>query len=120
MPDLDSALQAIFRWFHILAGITWIDDSTFEGNDSGDGGRFMTSPTQGPDGVGGAIYVAADATLNNSTVSGNTIGSTSNGTSAGGGGLAVAAGTARLRNVTVTANGSSSAGGGIVRSGGTL
>jgi len=22
-PDLDSTLQAVFRWFHVIAGITW-------------------------------------------------------------------------------------------------
>ena len=24
MPSLDSVLLAVFRWFHVIAGITWI------------------------------------------------------------------------------------------------
>jgi uncharacterized membrane protein len=39
MPDLDIALQAIFRWFHIVAGITWIGHLYFF--------NFVNTPFQG-------------------------------------------------------------------------
>jgi uncharacterized membrane protein len=39
MPDLNSALQAIFRWFHILAGIVWIGHLYFF--------NFVNLPFQG-------------------------------------------------------------------------
>jgi len=39
MPDLESALQAIFRWFHVLAGITWIGHLYFF--------NFVNLPFQG-------------------------------------------------------------------------
>jgi len=38
-PDLDSALQAIFRWFHIIAGVTWIGHLYFF--------NFVNGPFQG-------------------------------------------------------------------------
>jgi hypothetical protein len=102
----------------VLGGVTLIEESTFEGNASGDGGNFGAA--QGPDGAGGAIWVGANATLNNVTLSGNAIGTTNIGTSATGGALHLAAGTARLRNVTATANVANGAGGGIARAAGTL
>lgn len=102
-----------------LAGTLLVEESTFSGNRSGDGASFQAS--QGPDGAGGALWVGADTTLNNVTISGNAIGSTPTGTSATGGGLHVASGgVARLRNVTVTGNLASGAGGGIARAAGTL
>lgn len=102
-----------------LAGTVLVEESTFSGNRSGDGGSFQTS--QGADGAGGALWVGADTTLNNVTISGNAIGSTGVGTSATGGGLHVASGgVARLRNVTATGNLASGAGGGIARAAGTL
>ena len=39
MPDLESALQAIFRWFHILFGIMWIGHLYFF--------NFVNLPFQG-------------------------------------------------------------------------
>ena len=39
MPDLESALQAIFRWFHVIAGITWIGHLYFF--------NFVNAPFQG-------------------------------------------------------------------------
>ena len=39
MPDIESALQAIFRWFHIVAGITWIGHLYFF--------NFVNLPFQG-------------------------------------------------------------------------
>jgi hypothetical protein len=39
MPDIETALQAIFRWFHILAGITWIGHLYFF--------NFVNLPFQG-------------------------------------------------------------------------
>ena len=39
MPELDSILQAIFRWFHIIAGITWIGHLYFF--------NFVNLPFQG-------------------------------------------------------------------------
>ena len=39
MPDIDIALQAIFRWFHIVAGITWIGHLYFF--------NFVNLPFQG-------------------------------------------------------------------------
>lgn len=102
----------------VLAGVTLIEDSTFESNESGDGGNF--GATQGPDGAGGAVWTSAEVTFNNVTLSGNSVGTTSIGTAATGGAIRVAGGTARLRNVTVTANTSNGAGGGIARSAGTL
>jgi uncharacterized membrane protein len=39
MPDLETALQAIFRWFHIIAGITWIGHLYFF--------NFVNTPFQG-------------------------------------------------------------------------
>ena len=39
MPDIESALQAIFRWFHVLAGITWIGHLYFF--------NFVNLPFQG-------------------------------------------------------------------------
>ena len=39
MPDIETALQAIFRWFHILAGITWIGHLYFF--------NFVNTPFQG-------------------------------------------------------------------------
>src|SRR2546428_101640 len=38
-PDIDSTLQAIFRWFHVLAGITWIGHLYFF--------NFVNVPFQG-------------------------------------------------------------------------
>ena len=38
-PDLSSTLQAIFRWFHIIAGITWIGHLYFF--------NFVNTPFQG-------------------------------------------------------------------------
>jgi uncharacterized membrane protein len=38
-PDLDSTLQAVFRWFHIIAGITWIGHLYFF--------NFVNLPFQG-------------------------------------------------------------------------
>ena len=38
-PDLNSALQAIFRWFHIVAGVTWIGHLYFF--------NFVNVPFQG-------------------------------------------------------------------------
>jgi uncharacterized membrane protein len=38
-PDIDSTLQAIFRWFHIIAGITWIGHLYFF--------NFVNLPFQG-------------------------------------------------------------------------
>ena len=38
-PDIDSTLQAIFRWFHIIAGITWIGHLYFF--------NFVNTPFQG-------------------------------------------------------------------------
>lgn len=39
MPDIESALQAIFRWFHVIAGITWIGHLYFF--------NFVNLPFQG-------------------------------------------------------------------------
>jgi uncharacterized membrane protein len=38
-PEIESTLQAIFRWFHILAGITWIGHLYFF--------NFVNTPFQG-------------------------------------------------------------------------
>ena len=38
-PDIDSTLQAVFRWFHIIAGITWIGHLYFF--------NFVNTPFQG-------------------------------------------------------------------------
>jgi len=38
-PDIDSTLQAIFRWFHIIAGIVWIGHLYFF--------NFINLPFQG-------------------------------------------------------------------------
>src|SRR5215510_13809105 len=38
-PDLDSTLQAVFRWFHIIFGITWIGHLYFF--------NFVNLPFQG-------------------------------------------------------------------------
>ena len=38
-PDIETALQAIFRWFHILAGITWVGLLYFF--------NFVNTPFQG-------------------------------------------------------------------------
>ena len=38
-PDLSTTLQAIFRWFHIIAGITWIGHLYFF--------NFVNTPFQG-------------------------------------------------------------------------
>src|SRR2546428_7415629 len=38
-PDIDSTLQAIFRWSHVIAGITWIGHLYFF--------NFVTAPFQG-------------------------------------------------------------------------
>jgi uncharacterized membrane protein len=38
-PDLSSTLQAIFRWFHVIAGITWIGHLYFF--------NFVNTPFQG-------------------------------------------------------------------------
>src|SRR5260221_11766390 len=38
-PDLSSTLQAIFRWFHVIAGITWIGHLYFF--------NFVNMPFQG-------------------------------------------------------------------------
>jgi uncharacterized membrane protein len=39
MPDIETTLQAIFRWFHIVAGITWIGHLYFF--------NFVNLPFQG-------------------------------------------------------------------------
>jgi uncharacterized membrane protein len=39
MPELQDLLQAIFRWFHIIAGITWIGHLYFF--------NFVNTPFQG-------------------------------------------------------------------------
>ena len=39
MPDFETILQAIFRWFHIVAGITWIGHLYFF--------NFVNLPFQG-------------------------------------------------------------------------
>ena len=39
MPDLETLLQAIFRWFHVIAGITWIGHLYFF--------NFVNLPFQG-------------------------------------------------------------------------
>ena len=39
MPDIETALQAIFRWFHVIAGITWIGHLYFF--------NFVNLPFQG-------------------------------------------------------------------------
>ncbi len=39
MPDIETVLQAIFRWFHIVAGITWIGHLYFF--------NFVNLPFQG-------------------------------------------------------------------------
>jgi uncharacterized membrane protein len=38
-PEIESTLQAIFRWFHIIAGITWIGHLYFF--------NFVNAPFQG-------------------------------------------------------------------------
>src|SRR5436189_3551696 len=38
-PDIDSTLQAVFRWFHVIAGITWIGHLYFF--------NFVNAPFQG-------------------------------------------------------------------------
>ena len=38
-PEIESTLQAIFRWFHIIAGITWIGHLYFF--------NFVNTPFQG-------------------------------------------------------------------------
>ena len=39
MPDIESVLQAILRWFHVIAGITWIGHLYFF--------NFVNLPFQG-------------------------------------------------------------------------
>ena len=43
-PEIESTLQAIFRWFHILAGITWIGHLYFF--------NFVNAPVPGRPGQG--------------------------------------------------------------------
>jgi CSLREA domain-containing protein len=96
-----------------------VEDTTFSNNHSGDGHANVGFGT-GADGSAGGLYVEVDATLNDVTLSGNSIGNAAAGTANVGGGLVVAAATTRLRNVTVAGNTSNGAGGGIARAGGTL
>lgn len=104
---------------NLAGGSLRLDASTLTGNRSGDGATFMGS--SGADGRGGGIFCEADCTLNNVTLSGNAVGTTSVGLAAQGGGLAVTGGTTRLRNVTVSGNVANGTGGGIARvSGGTI
>ena len=103
---------------NLSGGLLRLDSSTLSGNHSGDGASFMG--THGADGRGGALWCLGDCTLNNVTLSGNAIGTTSSGTAASGGGLAAENGTTRLRNVTVAGNSANGTGGGIARIGGTI
>jgi hypothetical protein len=101
------------------AGSLLLEDSTFAANRSGDGNDVAFG--EGADGAGGALDLEDDATLNNVTVSGNFLGTSATaGTAAVGGGIVVAGGTARLRNVTIASNSASGAGGGLARTGGTV
>lgn len=103
----------------LAGGSLVLDHALVESNSSGDAASFMTS--HGPDGRGGGVFCAGDCALNNVTISGNRIGqSDAVGTVAQGGGLHVAGGTTRLRNVTVADNIANGNGGGIARSAGTL
>ncbi len=97
----------------LAGGSLLLEESTLSGNTSGDGATFMT--VSGADGKAGGLFCEAECTLNNVTVSGNAIGAASAGSSAQGGGLAVIAGTTRLRNVTVAGNSANGTGGGIAR-----
>ncbi len=101
-----------------LGDLLWVEESTFEGNRSGDGRNIAFGV--GADGAGGAAYLAADAAFNNVTLSGNAIGSTAVGANATGGAIQLFAGVTRLRNVTIAGNTANGAGGGVARSGGTL
>jgi CSLREA domain-containing protein len=104
---------------NLSGGSLRLDNGTLSSNASGDGAAFFP-PAMGADGRGGAIFCAGDCTLNDVTISGNTIGDSTNGNAGTGGGLHVAGGTARLRNVTVAENTANGAGGGIARSAGTI
>lgn len=95
-----------------------LDDSTLATNRSGDG--VCQAFGNGADGRGGGLHSAGETAVNNSTLSGNALGSVAGCTAAQGGGLAVSAGVTRLRNVTVAGNTANGAGGGLARDGGTL
>ena len=99
-------------------GSLLLENSTLSGNRSGDGRNSV--PPQGADGVGGGIWAEGDTTLNNVTLSGNTIGNLASGTAAPGGGIAVTGGTVRLRNATIAGNTANGNGGGLYRGGGTV
>jgi len=102
-----------------LGGVLTVNDSTLVENHSGDGAD--PAAQEGTDGHGGALWCQAECTLNNVTLSGNTIGSSSFfGMAASGGGLAVGLGVTRLRNVTVAGNTANGTGGGIARIGGEI
>lgn len=103
---------------NLAGGALRLDASTLSGNRSGDGATFMGS--SGADGRGGGLFCVGDCTLNNVTLSGNEVGTSAVGLTAQGGGLFVAGGTSRLRNVTVAGNIANSTGGGIARSAGTI
>ena len=103
---------------NLVGGVLRLDASTLSGNRSGDGATFMGS--SGADGRGGGLLCVGDCTLNNVTLSGNAVGTSAVGLIAQGGGLFVAGGTTRLRNVTVVGNIANSTGGGIARSAGTI
>lgn len=97
-------------------GLLRVDSSTISSNRTGDG--HVQSPVQGLDGRGGGLLCASTCILNNVTISGNAIGVVAGvGAANVGGGLVVAAGTTRLRNVTVASNTASGNGGGIARDG---
>ena len=97
-----------------LGGVLTVTSSTLAENHSGDGADPVAK--HGTDGHGGALWCQADCALNNVTLSGNTIGSSSVfGMAASGGGLAVGLGVTRLRNVTVAGNTANGTGGGIAR-----
>ena len=104
---------------NLAGGTLRLDNGTLSSNSSGDGAAFFP-PVMGADGRGGGLFCLGDCTLNNVTVSGNAIGQTANGNPIGGGGLHVAGGTTRLRNVTVAFNSANVAGGGLARSSGTV
>jgi hypothetical protein len=74
----------------------------------------------GADGTGAGVYCESTCTLNNVTISGNSIGITATGLASTGGGLHVAGGATRLRNVTVTSNLATGTGGGIAVGGGSI
>jgi len=104
---------------NLSPGTLLLEGSTLNGNHSGDGTQVAFGT--GFDGRGGALHNTGTLTLNNDTLSGNATGSNgASGTIVSGGGIDVAGGTARLRNVTVTANTSGASGGGVDRTGGTL